>query len=212
MTAADYENNVFINCPFDQKHTPLFRAMVFAVHDCGFIARCALETEGTHDVRIIKIMQIVRESRYAIHDISRVERDRRTRLPRFNMPLELGIFMGAKEFGSAEQRLKRYVVLDRDQYRYRDSCSDIAGQDIQAHGDDPFAAIVAVNRFLTRQQPGFERPSPRKMCRRYEEFTGSFPPPPESTTFCSVSWISTGSETSSSLSCRRIRGRSSGVN
>lgn len=46
MPSSDYSRNVFINCPFDPKHKPLFRAMVFAVHDCGFIARCALASEG----------------------------------------------------------------------------------------------------------------------------------------------------------------------
>ena len=36
---------MFINCPFDAVYEPLFDAIVFAVYDCGFIARCALEEE-----------------------------------------------------------------------------------------------------------------------------------------------------------------------
>jgi len=175
MSVATYAKNVFINCPFDPRHTPLFRAMVFAVHDCGFIARCALETEDAGEVRIVKIMNIIAESQYAIHDISRVERDRKTGLPRFNMPLELGIFMGAKRFGQREQRQKRYMVLDTDRYRYRNSCSDIAGQDIRAHAGTPSGAIVAVHGFLTAQQPNVTKPGAARMCKRYEEFSRLLP-------------------------------------
>jgi hypothetical protein len=175
MPIAAYAQNVFINCPFDQRHTPLFRAMVFAVHDCGFIARCALETEDAGEVRIVKIMNIIGESQYAIHDISRVERDRNTRLPRFNMPLELGIFMGAKQFGHREQRQKRYMVVDTERYRYRNFCSDIAGQDIRAHGDTPAGAIAAVHGFLMAQQPNVTKPGAGRMYKRYEEFTRLLP-------------------------------------
>jgi len=38
-----HEDSVFINCPFDEEYEELFDAVVFAVHDCGFAARCALE-------------------------------------------------------------------------------------------------------------------------------------------------------------------------
>ncbi len=49
-------------------------------------------------------------------------------LPRFNMPLELGIFLGAKRFGSQKQKQKNGLILDREKYRYQSFCSDIAGQ------------------------------------------------------------------------------------
>ena len=77
----------------------LFDAMVFAVHDCGFIARCALEEEDASQVRIDKIYDIIADCRYGIHDISRIELDEASGFPRFNMPLELGVFLGAKKFG-----------------------------------------------------------------------------------------------------------------
>jgi len=38
-----HEDSVFVNCPFDEEYEELFDAIVFAVHDCGFVARCALE-------------------------------------------------------------------------------------------------------------------------------------------------------------------------
>ena len=35
MQSTHYNDNVFINCPFDAIYKPLFDAMIFAVHDCG---------------------------------------------------------------------------------------------------------------------------------------------------------------------------------
>ena len=45
MISPHYNDNVFLNCPFDAAYKQLFDALVFAVHDCGFIPRCALEKE-----------------------------------------------------------------------------------------------------------------------------------------------------------------------
>ena len=73
----------------DPTYKPLFDAMVFAVHDCGFIPRCALEEDDTSQVRIDKIYEIIADCRYGIHDISRIELDEPSGFPRFNMPLEL---------------------------------------------------------------------------------------------------------------------------
>ena len=110
---SSYQKNVFINCPFDRTYRPIFDALVFAVHDAGYIARSAQEVRDTGEVRIDKILRLVRESRFGIHDISRTALDRTTRLPRFNMPLELGLFLGAREFGDQRQRKKVTLVLER---------------------------------------------------------------------------------------------------
>lgn len=104
--------------------------MVFAIHDCGYIARSALEAEDSAEVRMDKIAKIIKDCRYGIHDISRTEVGADTGLPRFNMPLELGLFLGARRFGSRTDKLKACLILDRARYRYQQFCSDIAGQDI----------------------------------------------------------------------------------
>jgi hypothetical protein len=81
--------------------------LIFAIHDCGFIARTTLEDEEATEVRIQKLYQLIAESKYGIHDISRTDLDRKNKLPRFNMPLELGIFLGAKRYGKARHRDKK---------------------------------------------------------------------------------------------------------
>jgi hypothetical protein len=92
-------NHVFINCPFDPAYRPILNAILFAVIDLGFVARCALEEEDTGDFRLSKIERIIEECRYGINDLSAVSLDVVTGLPRFNMPLELGLFFGCKRFG-----------------------------------------------------------------------------------------------------------------
>ncbi len=97
------EDSVFVNCPFDEEYEELFDAVVFAVHDCGFVARCALEAFDSGEARIDKILAIIAKRKFGIHDISRTELSKNTRLPRFNMPLELGLFLGAKTFGRSKE-------------------------------------------------------------------------------------------------------------
>ncbi|MEA2337939.1 MAG: hypothetical protein QOE82_1946 [Thermoanaerobaculia bacterium] len=128
MPAADYERSVFVNCPLDEQYRPLFEALVFAIQDCGYIARCALEVADASEVRIEKITRIIGDCRFGIHDISRTDTDSATGLPRFNMPLELGLFIGAKRFGRAEQKTKTCLILDIERYRYQKFISDIAGR------------------------------------------------------------------------------------
>jgi hypothetical protein len=167
-----YDDQVFINCPFDGEYQPLFEALVFAVHDCGFVARCALEAEDASQVRIEKIEEIIGGCRFGIHDISRTEVDATWGLPRFNMPLELGLFLGAKRYGTGKQRTKLCLILDRERYRYQKYCSDIAGQDIRSHDGDPFEAVRIVRNWLRNamlsSQPVL--PSGSVMVNRYRLF------------------------------------------
>ena len=89
--------SVFINCPFDKQYQPIFDAIVFCVVACGFEPRCTLELTDAGEVRIENIYRLIAQCNDSVHDISRTEvGDQPYRLPRFNMPLELGIFLGAK--------------------------------------------------------------------------------------------------------------------
>jgi len=108
-----YEDNVFINCPFDEEYKPIFDVIIFTVHDAGFVARCALEISDATQNRFEKIVKIISESKYGIHDISRTELDPLNSLPRFNMPLELGLFLGCRKFGSRKHSTKVCVILDK---------------------------------------------------------------------------------------------------
>ena len=175
MQSIHYNDNVFINCPFDEKYKSLFDAMVFAVHDCGFIPRCALEEEDASQVRIDKIYSIIADCRYGIHDISRTELDENSGLPRFNMPLELGIFLGAKKFGIEEQKGKKCLILDTEPYRYQQFVSDISGQDIQAHNNRSREVITHVRNWLRAASRRETIPSGSIIWKRYQEFMKKLP-------------------------------------
>jgi hypothetical protein len=162
--------------PFDRPYAKLFDALVYTVHDCGCIARCAKESDDGSQVRLEKLYGIIEESRFGIHDLSRVTLDSKNHLPRFNMPLELGIFLGAKRYGSARQRQKAMLILEKEPYRLAKFCSDLAGQDPRAHGNDLQRAITIVPNWLRTERSGVpDVPGGAAIALRYFQFRRDLP-------------------------------------
>ena len=150
-TDPNYEKNVFINCPFDEDYDLIFNAILFTVHKCGFILRCSKEFEDSSGIRIKNIIQLIKESKYSIHDLSRVTLEGTSKLPRFNMPLELGICIGAIEFGNNKQKNKEYLIIESEKFRFKQFISDLSGQDIKNHNNNIEQAIKAVRNWLTKK-------------------------------------------------------------
>lgn len=169
-----FERNVFINCPFDTAYAPMFEAICFAVKDAGFEPRSARERLDSSQIRLHKIIELIRNARYSIHDLSRTELDEGTALPRFNMPLELGIDLGCKAFSRAHAR-KSLLIFDAEQYRFQKYLSDIGGQDIHRHGHSPRTAIVRVRDWLRAESGVDSIPSGTVIFRRYEKFREQLP-------------------------------------
>lgn len=170
-----YAKSVFVNCPFDTDYLLIFEALIFAILSCGFIARSALEIADSSEVRIDKICRIIGASKLAVHDLCRTELDATTMLPRFNMPLELGIFLGAKKLGAKGQREKSCLILDRDAYRYQTFISDIAGQDIRAHSGQPELAVSNVRDWLASTTGRKSIPGGAATWQRYLRFKAQLP-------------------------------------
>jgi hypothetical protein len=170
MPAPTSARDVFINCPFDPTYKPFFWAIVFTALRSGFVPRCALEADDSSENRLAKIQAIIEECRFGIHDISRTEVDGDPPLPRFNMALELGLFLGAKRYGNKDQKSKRALVLDREPYRYQRFISDIAGADIHSHGTDPGKCIEQVATWLRTQSRDPKVPGGRKIAEEFEVF------------------------------------------
>ena len=175
MNTRRYAGNVFINCPFDKEYLILRDALLFAIFDCGFIPRCALEEDDSGDVRFNKIQKIIAECRFGVHDISRTELDDQTQTPRFNMPLELGVFLGAKHFGNKQQKGKVCLVLDREQYRYQAFISDIAGHDIRSHDNNPEKVITHIRNWLNTASGRKTIPGGRAIINRWRQFEADLP-------------------------------------
>ncbi len=170
-TSAD---DVFINCPFDTDYDPIFRALVFAIYACGFRPRSARELDDSGQTRIEKLFGLIKPCVYGVHDISRTELDPVHGLPRFNMPLELGIFLGAKHYGGTAQKAKRMLVLDTEAYRYQKFISDLAGMDIQSHGGDPIVALRRTRDWLANVSRRM-LPSSDKVARLFDAFRADLP-------------------------------------
>ncbi len=140
--AADppWARSVFINCPFDDEYRPLLRAICFTILACGYVPRCALDFSDSGTVRFQEIVALITRCGFSIHDISRVELDKVSKLPRFNMPLELGADLGLRFAGKVRQAARRTLILDSEKHRYDKTLSDISGMDIEAHAND--AALI----------------------------------------------------------------------
>jgi hypothetical protein len=83
--------DVFLNIPYDKKFENLCLAYISGVSAFGLSARATLEIPGDAR-RLDRIFQLMQGCEYSVHDLSRVELDRRRpRTPRFNMPFELGM-------------------------------------------------------------------------------------------------------------------------
>lgn len=174
-TTAGYQLSVFINCPFDDQYKDLFDASVFAVVDCGFTPRCALEMTNSGQIRIDKIVDLIKACQFGLHDISRTEPDAGSGLPRFNMPFELGIFYGAQRFGTGTQKKKNCLIFDREKYRYQKFISDISGQDISSHDGDHTILIGKIRDWLNSSAVTDPLPGGAAIVERYDEFRAELP-------------------------------------
>jgi hypothetical protein len=151
--------------------------MAFAVIASGYTPRCALDRTDGAEVRVSKIAVMIGECDWGIHDLSRVEVGAGG-LPRFNMPMELGLHLGARLLGEARHRRKRALILDAERDRYDAVLSDISGQDIEAHANDPNQAIRCVRNWLSEHRPHNAAPLPGASAmqadyRRFQDEVGA---------------------------------------
>jgi hypothetical protein len=170
-----YNSSVFINCPFDGGYSEIFEAIIFTICDCGFIPRCAKERNDSSESRIEKIYEIISDCRHSIHDISYAGLDPKTKLSRFNMPYELGLFIGCKKFGKNHHSRKSCLILDKEKFRYHIFLSDIGGQDIREHNNEPKKVLAQVRNFLAERSNRKNIPGEKYIWDRYLDYKSIAP-------------------------------------
>lgn len=168
------DSNVFINCPFDEDFRFCFEALLFAIAAAGYKVRCALEDADSAAIRFDKLRRLIRECSRTIHDLSRIELSKDA-LPRFNMPFELGLAMGAKYFGKPKQRRNVALIMVRKDYVLSSYLSDLGGNDPVSHNGDPNEVIAVVTRFLHTTPAGKVLPGPRSAQLRFVRFKQGLP-------------------------------------
>ena len=144
-----FEKNVFINCPFDKEYVRFLRPLLFTVIYCGLNPKIS-QTKDSGKVRIKHIYSLIQNSKYSVHDLSRMKAKRGGDLARFNMPFELGLDMGARFSARRNTKLarKKFLIIDAQDFRYQKALSDISGNDIEAYKNQPRLLVVKVRNWI----------------------------------------------------------------
>ncbi len=108
----------------------------------GLKPRATLELP-TSQRRLDRIFAILRQCRYSLHDLSRVELS--GDVPRFNMPFELGLAVAMRRRGRHD-----WWVLESRAYRLQRSLSDLNGTDPLVHGGRPRRLIQILENTFAR--------------------------------------------------------------
>ncbi len=166
--------DVFINCPFDEQYKPLFESIVFTITACNYNARCALEVENGLDIRYDRLCRLIDECRHSVHDRSRTELSF-SDLPRFNMPFELGLTMGAKRFGGRQRRDDSALIMVAEKYRLPAYLSDLGGNDPLAHKREPEEVVKIVRKYLHAGPDGIPAPGAANILGRLARFKRELP-------------------------------------
>lgn len=132
-----FENNVFINCPFDNSYiNDLLKPMLYVIVKNGYIPRLTLEIADSGQLRLEKIVDIIKDCRYGIHDLSIVKSKKAKEFARMNMPFELGIDYGLRKSNIKPLDSKQFLILEAVKYDYMKAISDINAFDIKVHGNN----------------------------------------------------------------------------
>jgi hypothetical protein len=125
------DKSVFLNVPYDPAFENLFLAYMAGITAFGFTPRATLEIPFGQR-RLDRILSLIDQSRYSMHDLSWVKLDRnKPRTPRFNMPFELGLVIALERTRHPDHS---WIVCETVRHRIKKSLSDLDGTDAYIHG------------------------------------------------------------------------------
>jgi len=153
--------SVFINIPYDSGFEDLYLAYIVGLTQLGLTL--AVPNQG----RLDTIIELIEKSPYSIHDLSRIELSKR--VPRFNMPLELGLALYRAHITRGKHRV---YIFETKAFRAQRSTSDVNGIDPKIHGGKP-TILMARLRDIFRQ-PGDSTTVP-EMLAGYRAIKGRLP-------------------------------------
>ena len=165
------ETNVFVNCPFDADYDSLLKALLYALMALGYTSRIATERADSGEQRVTKICELIRASRYSIHDLSRLQAGEEGEYYRMNMPFELGVDYETRAHAGAPYDEKQFLILETRRYAYMRALSDLNGVDIEAHGDDPRTLVRKVRNWLRTATGRTEFAAPSALWYDYGGFS-----------------------------------------
>lgn len=122
--------------------------MLFTILYLGLEPRIALERADSGELRLTKIVDLIKSSKYSIHDLSRSEAAKAGEPYRLNMPFELGVDYGCRLFGKPKQREKLTLILEGKPHASKVAISDLAGVDVECHHFEPYLIFHVVRNWL----------------------------------------------------------------
>jgi hypothetical protein len=168
---APSNNDVFLNVPYDDRFRRLFIAYISGLTHLGLTPRTTFEVGGGKN-RSDKILTLIRSCKYSIHDLSRVQLDRKSpTTPRFNMPFELGLTVAMSKLDSNFNEDKNphiWFVFETVHHRVSKSLSDLSGVDPNIHDGTVEGVMRELANSFSRPSKS-SQPSALEMLRTYRK-------------------------------------------
>lgn len=169
----NFLKNVFINCPFDDQYVELLRPLLFTILYLDYEPRIASERLDSGEARINKILELIKVSKFSIHDLSRLKSTKINQINRLNMPFELGLDIGCRVFSEDKKKNKKCLILEKEKYTYQKAISDLSNSDIKNHDNKPENLIRQVrNWFVEIDKPDLSNAT--KIWEEFNEFMADF--------------------------------------
>lgn len=149
---SKFSKNIFVNCPFDEDYRQHLIAIIYTVLYFGYKPRLSLERADSAESRIEKILGLIKESKFGIHDLSRIVSSGKDEHYRMNMPFELGIDYGCQKLKGGKWSQKKILILEKERYRFQKAISDLSGSDIKSHNNEVDKVISAVRDWLVTEE------------------------------------------------------------
>lgn len=154
---------------FDDDYKDLLNPLLFTILYLGFQPKIS-QTRSSSTIRINQIKTYIKDSKFGIHDLSRCRPLSVGELPRFNMPYELGLDSGCLEYGTRKLKTKKLLILETEKYYYQKVLSDIAGQDIENHNDDPRILVQKTRNWFSSLSVRKSYPSVTEIWSAFSQF------------------------------------------
>lgn len=143
----NFQSNIFINCPFDEAYFPLLKPLLYTVKKIGFIPRISLERNDSGEVRLHKIQELIESSQFSIHDLSRARAKEKGEYFRQNMPFELGLDLGCKNYKEGNQN-KKILILEEEKYSVQKALSDLSFADCKCHKGEAEELVYEIRNWF----------------------------------------------------------------
>jgi hypothetical protein len=125
-------------------------ALVAALVCTGQTPRTVLEIPPSAG-RLDRLLDLISGCPYSLHDLSRVQLSNgRLRVPRFNMPFELGLAVGLAQRAPKRHQFR---LLEERSFRVQHSLSDLNGYDPYIHHGTPSGMYNAICDVFTHVRP-----------------------------------------------------------